>query len=167
MGHLWLIGMMGTGKTSVGRELARRRGDPFYDTDSRVESTAGKRIRRIFDEDGEEEFRRLERAAVAEVAQLPEGIVAAGGGVILDPGNVEQMRASGRVLLLVADTAVLERRVGGETVRPLLTGGAPYRIGEIAAERADRYMAAADLVVEAEGDLGEVVSRVEQACAGS
>lgn len=167
MGHLWLIGMMGTGKTTVGRELARRRVEPFYDTDASVATTAGKSISEIFAEDGEERFRRLEREVVAEVATLPGGVVATGGGVILDPSNVERMRASGRTILLQTDETVLADRIAEEHGRPLLDGDPAARIREIAADRADRYIDAADVVIDAAGDPEEVINRVEQACGSS
>lgn len=143
---LWLIGMMGSGKTRVGQLAAARREVPFFDTDRRVEEQAGCSIAELWAERGEPAFRRLEAEAVRWVSGL-EGIVATGGGVVLDPGNVVTMRATGTVVWLDADASTLARRVGSDRARPLLVAEEPVeeRLRRIAAERAGRYATAAHI----------------------
>ena len=167
MGHIWLIGMMGSGKTTVGRALAVRRGKPFYDTDELVEREAGKPIREIFAEDGERRFRALEAVAVEKVAGLPDGVVAAGGGAILDDANIERMRSVGTTVLLHGDPGTFADRIAPGKDRPLIVDDAHAELRAIAAIRAPRYEAAADAVVDARGSVEEVADLVERACAAS
>ncbi|MGH9000821.1 MAG: shikimate kinase, partial [Acidimicrobiia bacterium] len=104
--HLVLVGMMGSGKSSVGRRLARRLGRSFVDTDQLVEARRGLPIAEIFAADGEAAFRALESSAVAEaLGASPPAVVAFGGGAILDPANRERARAGAVVVWLWADPA--------------------------------------------------------------
>ncbi|MGD2051481.1 MAG: shikimate kinase [Acidimicrobiia bacterium] len=161
--HLWLVGMMGAGKSSVGAALALRRGVPFYDTDDEVEAEAGCTIARLWMERGEAAFRDLEAQAVARVAAAPAGVVATGGGVVIDPSNVAAMRASGTVVWLTAPAAELYARVGETADRPLLSGGdGGERLADLLALRADRYREAADHTIDTTGrTTGDVVDEIE------
>src|SRR5437867_10183399 len=102
MGVIVLTGFMGTGKSEVGRRLARRLGRAFVDTDAMVEARAGKPVAAVFTDEGEPAFRRLERDAVADAAASGEAVVAVGGGAVLDPVNVATLRAAGVVICLTA-----------------------------------------------------------------
>jgi len=164
MGHIWLIGMMGSGKSTVGRLLADRLGRPFYDTDAIIERSSGSSIAEIFEHSGEAAFRERERAAIAEVAVAPSGVVAAGGGAVLDVLNVDAMKASGSVVLLTADAGILAARVAGAADRPLLSESGDRGLRAIERARAAFYRAAADAVVDANGSIGTVTDRVEAAC---
>lgn len=164
MGHVWLIGMMGSGKSTVGRLVADRLGRPFYDIDDVVEQTGRASIAEIFGLEGELGFREREKRAVADVAVRPAGVVATGGGIVLDPDNVAIMRSSGRTVLLAVDPEVLSRRIGDSEDRPLLTDGKDERLHTIALERAERYRSSADAVVDATGSIDTVVADVEAAC---
>lgn len=138
-----LIGAMGAGKTSIGRALARRLGLPFTDTDAAVVSDHGS-IEALFRDRGEPVFRRLERSAVQQALRAG-GVVALGGGAILDPDTRSELASCTVVLLTVDEAAVAERLAGSG--RPLLTDGlASWR--RIAAERAPRYAALADVVMD-------------------
>ncbi len=119
-----LVGFMGTGKTTVGRALAEALGRPFVDMDVELERRAGKAVSRIFAEDGEPAFRRMERALAAELARRDSLVVAAGGGIVLDPANLRELSAAGRVFCLQAEPAEILRRVSGSRERPLLEAGA-------------------------------------------
>jgi shikimate dehydrogenase len=142
-----LTGFRGTGKTEVGRLLAHMENVPFYDTDRMIEESAGKTIHEIFADEGEEEFRRKERRIIAS---LPPGdaVIATGGGAILDPGNVRNLRNGGTVFLLEADETVVERRIR-DTRRPALTR-LPLRdeIHTLMEERRDAYLSAADFCID-------------------
>src|SRR5712692_1606941 len=104
---------MATGKTEVGRRLARRLGRPFVDIDGLVEAASGKKVADIFASEGEARFRQLERAAVAEACLVPEAVVATGGGTLLDAENRRRLAAAGPIVCLAASRSE-ERRVGKE-----------------------------------------------------
>lgn len=167
MGHVWLIGMMGSGKSTVGRLVADHLGRPFYDTDELVEQAENASIPEIFGEDGESGFREKEKWIVEEVVSRPPGIVATGGGVVLDPENVATMRRSGTVVYLAADIDALSRRLEQADGRPLLAGDKNGRLHTIASERAERYRSSADVIVDATDSVEAVVANVEAACSES
>src|SRR6185369_10624535 len=103
MGAIVLTGFMCTGKSEVGRRLAKRLGRSFVDTDQLVEIRAGKTVAAIFAADGEQAFRALERDAVVEATSRRDPVIAVGGGAVLDAVNVERLRAAGPVVCLTAD----------------------------------------------------------------
>lgn len=162
MQRMWLIGMMGSGKTTVGRQLAGRVGEPFHDTDSIVSDRAGMSIPELFETVGVAAFRDLERQAVESVAGSA-GIIATGGGVVLDPHLRALLSETGTVVHLVATPRVLVSRVGGGVGRPLIEGGDTLRrVSDIASEREALYASIADVVVDT-SDLprSEVVDMLE------
>jgi shikimate kinase len=162
-GHVWLVGMMGSGKSVTARALASRLGVRAIDTDAEVARKAECSVADLWSERGEEAFRSLEAAAVGALADHPPAVIATGGGVVLDDGNVTRMRASGRVIWLEAQTEVLVARVGNGGSRPLLNDGDPTeRLGAIAAGRRARYAAAADFVIDTSGlSVAETADRIE------
>lgn len=142
-----LIGFRGTGKTESGRLLARLLDVPFYDTDALVEEEAGYKVHEIFEEEGEEGFRAREKRVIAALPPGP-GVFATGGGVILDPENVERMRRGRTVILLSADEVTIEKRIQHST-RPALTRmGLRAEIHALLEARKDAYLAAADFCVD-------------------
>jgi 3-dehydroquinate synthase len=118
-GPIWLAGMMGAGKTAVGRSLARRLGRRFVDTDERVEKSAGMTISEIFGSLGEANFRTRERAVLDELC-AGDDVVSLGGGALAGPGVAERLAGSGRVVYLRASIDTLLRRIGDGSSRPLL-----------------------------------------------
>jgi shikimate kinase len=155
--HLVLVGMMGAGKTSVGRVCAQRLKRDFVDTDQLVEAREGATVAEIFSTRGEPAFRALERDAVAVACGAAEpAVIACGGGVVLDPQNRETLRAAGCVVWLRADAAALGDRVRkSSNVRPLIaTDGAVSAtdmLERIASDRAVHYDEVADLRVDTDG----------------
>ena len=164
MGTIVLTGFMGTGKSEVGRRLAKRLGRPFVDTDQLVEAQAGKSVAAIFSDDGEAAFRALEREAVVAATARGDAVIAVGGGAILDPINVERLRAAGVVVCLSADAATIIRRIGDVARRPLLAGGDPRATVErLLGERGPAYERAADVTVDtSDRNVGEVVESVHE-----
>lgn len=160
--HLVLIGLMGAGKTTVGEICATRLGRPFVDVDDLVVATAGKTVAEIFAGDGEADFRRRERAAIADVIASPEALVlATGGGAVLDSDNRRALRAGGAVVWLGAAPSVLAARVAGNDNRPLLAGDPVTTLARLADARADCYEATAHVTVDTDGrTVAEVVDRV-------
>lgn len=148
---------MGTGKTTVGRAVARLLARPFQDTDALIVARAGMPIPGIFARDGEAGFRRHEAAVVARVAAMPGRVLATGGGVLQDPENVRALRANGVLVALRARPEVILERVGGPRAgerRPLLAVPDPIlRIQELLAAREPLY-GQADLQLDT-SDLGQ------------
>src|SRR5262245_27042785 len=103
---------MGTGKTEVGRRLARKLGRTFVDTDRLVETKAGRPVSAIFATEGEAHFRALEREAIAEACAIPDAVVATGGGALVDPGNRRRLAEAGPVVCLTASPEEILRRIG-------------------------------------------------------
>ena len=160
--HLVLIGLMGAGKTTVGRECARRLGRPFVDTDDLVVDVAHMTVEAIFAERGESEFRRLERGVVADVCASPEPlVVACGGGAALDPDNRRALRAAGVVVWLRAPAATLLDRVGDPAGRPLLRDDPAGALARLERLREPAYHAAAHAEVDTDDlDVDAVASAV-------
>ncbi len=122
MSNVVVTGFMGTGKTTVGQKVARWLGRPFVDMDAEIEARAGKPIPRIFAEDGEAAFRRMEAILCEELSTQQELVIATGGGALLDLTNRVRMMKSGTVVCLTCDVDEILRRVnaGGDPDRPLL-----------------------------------------------
>lgn len=159
--HLVLVGMMGAGKSTVGRECARRLGRPFVDTDEVVASVAGMPVAQVFATRGEPAFRELERAAVTDACAAPEPlVVACGGGAVNDPDSRRRLRAAGVVVWLRVPADVLARRVGDGSGRPLLAGDPAAALARLARLREPSYEAAADRVVDGAGPVGAVADAV-------
>ena len=149
MAHLWLIGMMGSGKTVVGRRIAELTGRRFVDTDVRVVSETGRSISAMFEADGVASFREAEAAVLSSLAGEGDAVVATGGGVVLNDANSKLMRATGTVVYLAASPATLARRIGDEPGRPLLaTADRLAVLTEILAARGELYDRACHEVIE-------------------
>jgi shikimate kinase len=145
-----LIGPMGSGKTTVGGLVAERLGTAVRDTDHDVEATAGREISEIFVDDGEAVFRALERAAVAEALATHDGVLALGGGAVLDPESRDLLAGHDVVFLRVGLSDAV-KRVGLGTSRPLLLGNVRGRIKTLLDERTPVYESVATLTVETDG----------------
>jgi shikimate kinase len=160
--HLVLIGLMGAGKTTVGRECALRLGRTFVDTDDLVSETAQMTVEGIFAAGGEPQFREIERAVIADVCAAPDPlVVACGGGAVLDPENRRALRAAGFVIWLRAPAPTLLTRVGDGATRPLLRDDPAGALRRLERLREPTYEAAAHAVVDADaGDVGAVATEV-------
>lgn len=149
---VFLVGPMGSGKTTVGKELAYRLGVPVLDLDEAIESAADKSIPAIFEAEGEAGFRDREEAALRALIQAGEpAVVATGGGVVLREANRRRMAEAGRAVYLHAPVEVLLERVKGDTNRPLLQVADPRaKLEALQAERDPLYREAC-LTVETAG----------------
>lgn len=168
--NLYLVGMMGAGKSTVGRLLAERLGWPFLDLDSLIEAEAGMPIPALFASAGEAAFRDREEDLLAQIAGgwRPAGVgahqqvvVATGGGAVLREVNRERMRVTGLVIWLEADPALLVQRTVAEGVakRPLLSDADPgNRLTELLAQRAPLYGQAAHRQIQTSGRPPEAVA---------
>jgi 3-dehydroquinate synthase len=148
--NIFLIGPMGAGKTTIGRQLAKTLSLRFIDSDHEIESRTGVTISLIFELEGEEGFRRREKAILNELANAQSGMVmATGGGAVLDPENRALLSARGLVVYLRADMERLLERTGRNKKRPLLQTDDPgKKLKEIMEIREPLYREIADLVVD-------------------
>lgn len=120
--NIILVGFMGTGKTATARLVARRLERQLIDMDAMIEARESRKIEAIFAEEGEPYFRKRERELVQELAGRRNLVVAAGGGVVINPENISDFNRTGVVICLQAAPEAILRRVGAETHRPLLEG---------------------------------------------
>lgn len=158
-----LIGPPGAGKSTVGPLLAALLGAEFAETDALVEAEAGKPVSDIFISDGEAAFRALERAAVARALAEHPGIVALGGGAVMDP-RTRKLLAGHRVVYLETGFASAVRRVGLDSPRPLLIGNPRGRMRELLAERLPVYESLARItVVTDDRDPQEIADEIAAA----
>ena len=121
--NIVLTGFMATGKSEISRAISRISDYKYIDTDKMIEDAAGKSIQRIFDEDGEQEFRRIEKDNIRRASELDGYVIATGGGVVLDPDNIELLRKNGVIVNLAPEFDVIRARLkGARRTRPLLQG---------------------------------------------
>ena len=157
---VYLVGMPGSGKSTVGPELADRLGVPFVELDAEIEAREGRPVRQIFAEDGEARFRELEAAALTDAAARDPSVVSCGGGVVLEPANRVTLRATGEVVFLSVPVDVLRLRVAPSTDRPLIRHEGDLE--RLFAEREPLYREFAVHVVDATGPVTEVAAAVEK-----
>jgi shikimate kinase len=145
---IFLVGPMGSGKTTVGRFLAQRRGMLFVDADHELEARTGVDIPYIFEREGEDGFREREEQLIDELSQLPGIVLATGGGAIMRPGNRHYLASRGLVVYLYTEVEQQWRRTRKSTHRPLLQQDNPKKkLKELMAIRDPYYRDIADLIV--------------------
>lgn len=149
MNHIILIGFMGSGKTTVGKKLARKMKLDFVDTDNMVEAYTGEKISDIFARQGEAAFRRLETEMLRRLLEREQRcVISVGGGLPVQPENQPILKELGTVVYLKASVDTLVGRLRGDTSRPKLQGGdLRERIIRLMEQREDAYQAAADVSV--------------------
>lgn len=152
-----LVGLMGVGKSSVGRRLANALSLPFRDADAEVEAAAGRSISEIFGALGEAAFRDGERRVIARLLEGPPHVLATGGGAFISPETRGLIKARAISIWLKADLDILARRVGRKDTRPLLAGKDPLEVLQAQAEARYPAYAEADITVET-GDAAHHVT---------
>ena len=166
-GHVALVGLSGTGKSTVAPLLAARRGLAAVDLAGMVAAAAGRPVAQIFASDGEAAFRAMESAALARTLAGPPAVVATGGGVVLDPANRAALAEQSTVVWLRSRPSVLaERLAASDEERPLLAGGADAaveRLAEMASQRGPLYEELADVALVVDGrTAAEVVDALDE-----
>jgi len=150
--HVLLVGMMGSGKSTVGHIVADRMRRPFRDSDTEVERRTGKSVPAIFATRGEPAFRAEERAALgAALSSSVPSVISVAGGAVIDPGTRSRLRAAGVVVWLDAAPEVLAARVGNGKSRPLLRGDPAGTLKRLDAVRRPVYRELSDVVVQVGG----------------
>jgi len=148
-GNIFLVGLMGAGKTTIGRALARRLNKQFIDSDHEIEARTGVSIPLIFEIEGEASFRQRESEVIRDLSSLHDIVLATGGGAILREENRECLKSRGTVIYLQASIASILQRTGRDKNRPLLQTADPRQTLErLARERDPYYREVADLIVE-------------------
>ncbi|MGI9016424.1 MAG: shikimate kinase [Euzebya sp.] len=161
--NIVLIGLMGAGKSTVGRLVAHILERPFVDTDEVVQHVEGRSIAQIFTEDGEREFRVFEAAAVRQVSAIRGQVVAVGGGAVTDPANVTQLRGTGDLIWLDAPVSAMVMNLtdaADRGVRPLLGSAATLSedLQRLYTDRFDAYRRAATHILYTQGRPIEVIA---------
>lgn len=156
-----MVGLMGAGKSSIGRKLAQRLGVPFVDADHEIETAAGCTIEEIFERFGEAAFRDGERRIIHRLLERPAHVLATGGGAFMDAETRARIKQSAISVWLRADLDVLVRRVGRRTNRPLLKRGEPREILAKLMEQRYPIYAEADIRIDSiDGPTDATVDRV-------
>lgn len=144
-----LIGLPGSGKSTVGRQLARRLQFPFFDSDHVIEQRLGCSIREYFEREGEARFRDVEQAVIDELTQKSRCVLSTGGGVVLRPANRHQLHERSQVVYLNSSPEELFRRLRHDTSRPLLQVADPLdRLRELFTQRDPLYRETAHFIIE-------------------
>lgn len=149
MDNIYFIGLMGAGKTTIGRMIAKLSGLTFYDSDHEIEKKTGVKIPLIFELEGEAGFRKREASVIAELCQLHNTVLATGGGAVLLPENREQLKAHGKIIYLRGQVEDLWQRTRHDKSRPLLQGvNMREKLAQLYQMRDPIYTELADFVVD-------------------
>ena len=147
--NIILVGPMGAGKTTIGKQLAQQMGRDFYDSDREIEKHTGVNIPLIFELEGEEGFRKREKNILIELTKKKEIVLATGGGAVLDPNNRAQLSKHGFVIYLNAPLTQLFNRTSKDRNRPLLQTKNPRKkLEELISARDPLYREVADLIIQ-------------------
>ncbi|MEX2414905.1 MAG: shikimate kinase [Paenibacillaceae bacterium] len=137
--NIVLVGFMGTGKTTIGRMLAKQMNWSFVDTDATIEQEQGAAVSQLFETQGESQFRRIETETLKRVLTASQQVIATGGGAVLAQENCNAMLQDGFVVALTADYTTIIRRVSDDQARPLLNGDLRERVTTLLEQRKTAY----------------------------
>ena len=160
MENIFLIGFMGSGKSTIARTLQRQLGMPLVEMDVRIVQEQGMSINDIFAKYGEDHFRDVESQLILTIGSEGNTIVSCGGGVVVRPQNVEYMRKSGRIVYLKAKPETIYERVKHSTDRPILNGhmNVDYIAG-LMGKRRELYEDAADITIQTDGKSRDEIAK--------
>lgn len=165
--NIYLIGLMGAGKTTIGRLLAKALGLPFYDTDKVIEESTGVDIPTIFEFEGEDGFREREQKVIRQLTLLEGIVMATGGGAVLREANRDLLKANGFVVYLKCSPERILERTRRDTHRPLLQTENPrQKIMMLAAQREPLYLACADYqidtgLLQSKAAVNQILTRIK------
>lgn len=164
MDNIFFIGLMGAGKTTIGRLLAKQMGKDFYDSDVEIERKTGVKIPLIFELEGEAGFRKRETAVIEELSQLKNIVMATGGGAVLLPENRAFLKNNGKIIYLRAKVNDLYQRTRNDKSRPLLQGDhVEQKLERLYIERNPIYTDLADCIVDTGAQsAAEITNYIEQ-----
>lgn len=164
MENIFFVGLMGAGKTTIGRLLAKQLGKDFYDSDAEIERKTGVKIPVIFELEGEEGFRKRETSIIEELTQLKDIVMATGGGAVLALENRALLKRNGKIIYLRGKVNDLYQRTRHDRTRPLLQGGnAKQKLEQLYQARDPIYTSIADYIVDTGSQTAsEITSTIEQ-----
>jgi len=161
MNNIYLVGFMGTGKTAVGRELAKMNKWQFLDLDEFIEDAQHKSVSEIFAKSGEAYFRDLEKSALDGVSRKNDCVVSCGGGIVLDQGNINVMKSTGSMVCLTASVDEIIRRTSGRVNRPLLNVPDPKEKVEYLLKVRAPYYDRADIIIDTtQAPIDEIAKKI-------
>jgi shikimate kinase len=163
--NIYLVGPMGSGKTTIGNRLAQKLGLTFYDSDQEIEARTGASVSLIFEIEGESGFRKRENHMLQELCALEDVLVATGGGAIINQANRDLLRKSGMVIYLRASVGQQLERLGRDRTRPLLqTRNKESKLAALAEDRNPLYEELADLIFPSKNrNIDSTVNRLYEA----
>ena len=163
--NIFFIGLMGAGKTTIGKQLAKQLGKTFYDADHEIEKRTGVKIPVIFDLEGEQGFRKRESAVIQELTQLDNIVLATGGGAVIAQENRDCLKKNGQVIYLRANAKDLWHRMRHDKQRPLLQNvDIRAKLEQLYSERHPLYMDIATIIVDTGNQpAAAVIKQIEQA----
>ena len=163
MRNIVLVGFMGTGKTTLARMLSERTGMKYISTDAIIEKKEGMTIKDIFSEKGEAHFRKAEKCAIKSASEEKNAVIDAGGGAVMDPENVKNLKQNGIMVCLWAEPEIILKRTGESLARPLLNIPKPGdKIKELLEIRKPFYERADYHVNTSSMSIGEAASLIEK-----
>lgn len=161
MKNIILTGFMGSGKTTIGKELTGLTGLSLMDTDSLIEERLKTRISDIFAKEGEPYFRKCETDLIKQlIAEDAKGIISTGGGMIITPGNDELLKKLGVIIYLKASKETIVKRLQGDDTRPLLAGGLSEKAEKLLEYRAPIYERCADILIDTDDMEPEKIAEI-------
>ncbi|MFH1665170.1 MAG: shikimate kinase [Candidatus Omnitrophota bacterium] len=167
MKNIVLVGFMGTGKTAVAKSLARDTGKKYVSIDDLIEKREKRPINDIFRDDGEPYFRKVEKEIILEVSRGVSQVIDAGGGAVLDSGNIDNLKSNGMIICLWADPGTIYERTHGHAHRPLLNCDDPERkIRELLDIRRPFYAKADFHIDTTDLDINGVVKKIKNIISG-
>ncbi len=163
MANIYLVGFMATGKTSVGKELAKKLKWKFIDLDELIEFDQKMPIRDIFSKKGEPYFRKAEKRALKTLAKEKKFVVGCGGGIVIDKDNIQLMKDTGKIICLNAKPEVILKRAAGNSARPLLNVPNPKsQIAHLLKLRAPYYACADRAIDTSKFSIKQVVGKIQK-----
>ncbi|MCX5697965.1 MAG: shikimate kinase [Candidatus Omnitrophica bacterium] len=164
MNNIYLVGFMGTGKTAIGRELAKKKKWQFVDLDELIELREKKLVKDIFAKQGEAYFRRIEKQALKDMAKEKKFVVSCGGGIVLDKDNIDTMKKTGKIFCLKSTPEVILKRTSGLSHRPLLNVPNPKEKIEFLLKLRAPYYALADICIDtSKSSVTQVAEKISKA----
>ena len=161
MHNIYLVGFMGTGKTVIGKELAKKKKWQFVDLDELIELKEKRSIFDIFAQEHEPYFRKVEKQVLKEVSREKKFVVACGGGIVMDKDNIQVMKQTGTVVCLTAKPEVILKRVSGSSHRPLLNVSGPKKQIDLLLKMRAPFYALADKTIDTSKlSVTQVVGRI-------
>ncbi len=163
MPNITLCGFMGSGKTTVGKALAKILNYVFIDTDAEIEKRAGIKISEIFEKLGEAAFRQMESDIIKELARFDNQVISVGGGAVINKENARKLKSCSTVVFLDIDAETVIKRLGGDNTRPLLAGpDKRKKVTQLLSQRRPLYISAADVIIDGRANAKTIAEKIAE-----